>query len=146
VVLRLFISDHHYFFHQYLQTARLFTKRLNDQLARYDLYHSQWAIIYYLNDHGPSTLVDITNYLNVEKPTITRTVTRLQERKLIEQISSNNKREKRIQLTSAGMEIYTVCINVVSEFEENVMSSISEDEIKMTMQILGKMQKQLQHE
>lgn len=139
-------SGHQYFFHQYLQTARLFTKRLNDQLAQYDLYHSQWAIIYYLKNYRSSTLVDISNYLNVEKPTITRTVTRLQERKLIEQIPSENKREKRIQLTEAGEEIYTLCIQKVSEFEEKVMSGVSEDEIQMTMRVLGNMQNQLQQE
>lgn len=146
MVVQLSISGHQYFFHQYLQTARLFTKRLNDQLAKHDLFHSQWAIIYYLKHYGPSTLVDISNYLNVEKPTITRTVTRLQERDIIEQIPSDNKREKRIQLTEAGREIYNTCIHHVSEFEEKVMSSVSEDELKIMMKILGKMQHQLQHE
>ena len=145
-MLQLFISDHHYFFHQYLQTARLFTKHLNDQLAEHDLYHSQWAIIYYLKHHAPSTLVDISSYLNVVKPTITRTVTRLEERELIEQIQSENKREKRIQLSGAGEEIYNSCIDIVSGFEEGVMSGISEDEMKLTMQVLNKMQYQLQHE
>lgn len=140
------LSGHQYFFHQYLQTARLFTKRLNDHLAQYNLYHSQWAIIYYLKNHGSSTLVDISNYLNVEKPTITRTVTRLQERELIVQIPSVNKREKRIQLTEAGAAIYTLCIQKVSEFEEKVMSSVSEDEMKMMMKLLSNMQNQLQQE
>ncbi len=139
-------SGHQYFFHQYLQTSRLFIKRLNDELAQYNLYHSQWAIIYYLKNHRFSTLVDISNYLNVEKPTITRTVTRLQERELIEQIPSDNKREKRIQLTKAGEEIYALCIQKVSEFEVKVMSGVSEDEIQMTMKVLSSMQKQLQQE
>ena len=143
---RLLVSNYQYFFHQYLQTARLFTKQLNDQLAQHDLFHSQWAIIYYLKHHGPSTLVDISNYLNVEKPTITRTVTRLEERKFIEQIPSVNKREKRIRLSVAGEEIYTSCIHTVSHFEKSVLSGISEDEMQLTMQVLNKMQMQLQHE
>ena len=129
-----------------MQTARLFTKRLNDQLGQHDLFHSQWAIIYFLKHRGPSTLVDISNYLNVEKPTITRTVTRLQERELVEQVSSDNKREKRIHLTDAGEKMYTHCIPLVSEFEDKVMSAVSMDEITIMMQVLGKMQDQLQHE
>ena len=107
-MFQLFSSDYHYFFHQYLQTARLFTKRLNDQLAQHNLFHSQWAIVYYLKLNGPSTLVDISNYLNVEKPTITRTVTRLGERGLIEQVLSQNKREKRIQLSNAEKKYITL--------------------------------------
>ncbi len=88
----------------------------------------------------------ISNYLNVEKPTITRTVSRLEKREIIEQIPTENKREKRIQLTEAGKEIYHTCIHDVSEFEERVMSSVSEDEIQIMMNILGEMQNQLQHE
>ena len=124
----------------------MFTKQLNDQLAQHNLFHSQWAIIYYLKHHGPSTLVDISNYLNVEKPTITRTVTRLEERVLIEQIPSDNKREKRIQLSGAGEEIYNSSIRTVSRFEQSVLTGISEDEMQMTMEVLNKMQIQLQHE
>ena len=139
-------SGHQYFFHQYLQIARLFTKHLNDELARHDLYHSQWAIIYYLKQHAPSTLVEISNYLNVEKPTITRTVTRLEERKLIEQVPSDNKREKRIQLTSEGKAIYNTCIVIVNKFEEKVMSTVSENEMNLTIEVLDRMQNQLQHE
>ena len=105
------------FFHHNLQFSRTFTKKLNEQLAKVDLFHSQWMIIYYLKQYGSSTLVEISNYLDVEKPTVTRTVNRLEERKLIEQIPGKDKRERRIQLTDLGEKTYLKARKAVEEFE-----------------------------
>ncbi|QGS69755.1 MarR family transcriptional regulator [Oceanobacillus sp. 143] len=54
---------------------------------------------YCLKQIGPVTLVEISNHLDVEKPTISRTVNRLAEQQLIEEVPSNDKRERMIQLT-----------------------------------------------
>ena len=64
-----------------------------------------------------ATLVEISNYFDVEKPTITRTVNRLEELGLIEQIPGKDKRERRIQLTDAGVQKYIEGQKIVDEFE-----------------------------
>ena len=97
-------------------------------MAKVDLFHSQWMIIYYLNQYGCSTLVEISNYLDVEKPTVTRTVNRLEERKLIEQIPGKDKRERRIQLTESGERTYQEAKKVVEEFELQLMSGLAEED------------------
>jgi DNA-binding MarR family transcriptional regulator len=97
------------FFHHNLQFSRSFTKKLNEQLAKVDLYHSQWSIVYYLSQFGCSTLVEISTYLDVEKPTVTRTVNRLEELELIEQ---------------------------VEEFELQLMSGLAEEDREATLRTL----------
>lgn len=140
------MTDFHHFFHQYLQVSRSFTKNLNEQLAAHGIFHSQWAIIHFLKGNGPATLSEIVQYLNVEKPTVTRTVSRLEERKLIAQLESNDKRLKRIELTSAGEEIYELCKGITVNYEKTVIADVSEEELEIAMTVIKKIQKQLQHE
>lgn len=140
------MTDSQYFFHQYLQVSRSFTKNLNEQLAAHGIFHSQWAIIHFLKRNGPATLSEIVHYLNVEKPTVTRTVSRLEERKLIAQIDSTDKRLKRIDLTKSGEEMYALCKETVMYYEKKVLAGVTEDELKIAMNVIQKMQKQLQQE
>ncbi len=131
------------FFHQFLQVSRIFTKKLNEQLSNINLYHSQWSVIYYLNMTETATLVEISNYFDVEKPTITRTVNRLEELGLIEQIPGKNKRERRIQLTDAGVQKYIEGQKIVDEFEYKIMNDIPEADREKTRQTLLQLQKNI---
>ncbi|WP_156291918.1 MarR family winged helix-turn-helix transcriptional regulator [Oceanobacillus salinisoli] len=133
----------HSFFHQNLQFTRSFTKKLNEQLVEVGLYHSQWLIVYYLKQFETATLVDISSYLDVEKPTITRTVNRLEERKLIERIPSTDKRERRIQLTKKGMQVYEEAKHVVASFEQKLMEGIPESDQKATLHTIQLLKRKL---
>lgn len=132
------------FFHHNLQFSRTFTKKLNEQLAKVDLFHSQWMIIYYLKQYGSSTLVEISNYLDVEKPTVTRTVNRLEERELIEQIPGKDKRERRIQLTDLGEKTYLKARKAVEEFELQLLEGLPEEDREATLRTLIFLKEKLQ--
>ena len=58
-----------------------------------------------LENNGPSSLVDISSYHNIEKPSITRRVQRLEERRLIDVLPGKDRREKMIKLTESGEEL-----------------------------------------
>jgi MarR family transcriptional regulator, transcriptional regulator for hemolysin len=131
------------FFHQYIQLSRSYTKKLNEQLAPLNIFHAQWSVLYYLHQAGSATLVEISHYYHVEKPTITRTVNRLYERGLIEQISTEDKRERRIQLTDLGAHMYEECQLVVNHFEQSIMGSIPQKDIKQTEQTLLQLRKNI---
>ncbi|AXI10914.1 MarR family transcriptional regulator [Oceanobacillus zhaokaii] len=117
------------FFQRNLQFSRSFTKKLNEKLVEIGLYYSQWSIVYCLKQIGPVTLVEISNHLDVEKPTISRTVNRLAEQQLIEEVPSNDKRERMIQLTKKGLEVYEKAILIVSEFEQSLIADIPSADI-----------------
>lgn len=116
------------FFHQFTLLYRPFENKLNILLSQHQIQRAQWTILYYLSLNGSITLVELSNYLSVEKPTVTRTINRLEELGYVEQIPSKDKREKRIQLTELGKEVYKHVSITIDQFEKDILKGISEQE------------------
>lgn len=128
------------FFQRYLSMYRTLITTLNELLSTYELSYSLWQVIFYIKNNGPSTLVDISNQYNVEKPTITRRVHRLEDLQIVKQIPGKDRREKIIQLTELGEEIYQACRKKITDLENGVMEGIAKEEQKVAFQILPKIQ------
>ncbi len=131
------------FFQRFLSLYRPLIAALNELLAPYELSYSLWQVIFYVKLHGASTLVEISNFYNVEKPTITRRVQRLEELKMIEQIPGKDKREKIIKLTALGEEIYLNCRQKITELEHLVMEGIAAEDQVITFQTLPKIKENI---
>ena len=131
------------FFQKYLRLYRLLITSLNELMSDYQLSYSLWQVIYYIKNYGPSTLVDISNYYNVEKPTITRRVHRLEELQIVVQIPGKDRREKIIQLTELGEQIYKECRLKITNLEKNVMEGIPLEDQLITYQTLPKIQQNI---
>ena len=128
------------FFQRYLSLYRPLITRLNEIMSTYELSYSLWQVIFYIKNNGPSTLVDIANQYNVEKPTITRRVQRLEDLQIVKQIPGMDRREKVIQLTEVGEEIYQACRKKITDLEYRVMDGIANEEQMITFQTLPKIQ------
>ncbi|MCP1146405.1 MarR family winged helix-turn-helix transcriptional regulator [Lysinibacillus endophyticus] len=128
------------FFQNYLRLYRSLITSLNELMSNYHLSYSLWQVMYYIKNYGPSTLVDISNYYNVEKPTITRRVHRLEELQIVVQIPGKDRREKIIQLTELGEQIYKECRLEIINLEKNVMEGISKEDQHITYLTLPKIQ------
>jgi DNA-binding MarR family transcriptional regulator len=131
------------FFQRFLMLYRPLISKLNELLYDYDLSYSLWQVIFYVKNNGPSTLVDISAHYNVEKPTITRNVQRLQQKQLVEVIPGKDKREKIIRLTLLGEETYMTCREKITELEYKVMMDITKEEQKAAFDVLPKIRKNL---
>lgn len=131
------------FFQRYLRLYRPLISLLNEMLNEYDLSYSLWQIILYLKNNGPSMLIEISNYYHVEKPTITRSVQKLQEKGIIEVVPGKDRRGKIIQLTGLGQEIYQICREKITELEYQVMESIPDEEQTATYHILPKIRENI---
>ncbi len=131
------------YFRRFLRLYRPLITNLNELLASYNLSYSLWQVIFYVKNFGPSTLVEISSYYNVEKPTITRRVHRLEELQMVSQIPGKDRREKIIQLTEIGEEIYQICRVKITEMEYRVMEGIPEHEQNIAFEILPKIQSNL---
>jgi MarR family transcriptional regulator, transcriptional regulator for hemolysin len=107
---------------------RPFENKLNLLLADHGIQRAQWTILYYLYNFGCATLVELAQYQGVEKPTVTRTMNRLEELAYVEQIHSKDKREKRMALTELGKRVYVQTRVHIDEFEESILTGISETE------------------
>jgi MarR family transcriptional regulator, transcriptional regulator for hemolysin len=131
------------FFQRYLRLYRPLITRMNELMSTYELSYSLWQVIFYIKNNGPSTLIDIANNYNVEKPTITRRVHRLEELQMVKQIPGMDRREKVIQLTEAGEGIYQACRKKITALENSVMAGIANDEQMITFQTLPKIQENI---
>ncbi|MED1471042.1 MarR family winged helix-turn-helix transcriptional regulator [Bacillus salipaludis] len=131
------------FFQQYLRVYRPLISKLNETLGEFELSYSLWQVIWYINKNQQSTLVDISNYYNVEKPTVTRAVKRLEEKLIIKVIPGKDKREKVIQLTDLGEDLYQIIRQKITELEYSVMRGISNEEQNAAFQLLPKLRKNI---
>jgi MarR family transcriptional regulator for hemolysin len=114
------------------QLARKFKKKLDEQITPLGLYSSQWTIIYYLAEKRKEkvTQVEISQYLNVEAPTITRTLARLEEEGWIHREAGKDRRERFVRLTQEAKEQYQDWLEVTNTMEKKVIAGISEEELK----------------
>ena len=131
------------FFQCFLALYRPLISKLNELLSEYELSHSLWQVILYLKNNGPSALIDISNYYNVEKPSITRRVQRLEKMCIVKEIPGKDKREKIIQLTDVGEEVYQSCRQKITELEYSVMKDTPKEEQMAAFRLLPKIKKNI---
>nr|WP_313888867.1 MarR family transcriptional regulator [Peribacillus sp. TH24] len=101
------------------------------------MHRAQWSILHYLSNYGSATLVELANYQSVEKPTITRTITRLEELGYVEHVPSKDRREKRMQLTELGTKIYSDVRVTIDQYEQDILTGISEEEQLAAIRIMS---------
>ncbi|EGG36799.1 MarR family winged helix-turn-helix transcriptional regulator [Paenibacillus sp. HGF5] len=130
------MDAHRHFFHKYFTLYRPFVNELNRKLEDYNLYYAQWSIMYYLDLYQSMTLVELSRMLYVEKPTVTRTVNALIKLEYVEQIPVRDKREKRIQLSKAGADVFLQIRKIFDQYEQEVMEGVSEEDQNAVIRVM----------
>ncbi|WP_232225553.1 MarR family winged helix-turn-helix transcriptional regulator [Oceanobacillus manasiensis] len=125
--------------HALNQGFRYTVKELNTRLKGFDLYASQWAILYCLDRFGTMTQTEIWKYLNTEAPTVTRTLVRLEENGWISRKQGKDKRERIIELTPLAIEKIPQVKDSVASFDQEMLSSLSQQEKNQLFTLLGKL-------
>ncbi len=125
----------HEYFHEIQQFSRLLTKQLNEQLAPFKLTTSQWATIYLLKKNGRSLPSQLSEYLKVEKSTITRTLARMANEGWIQKVTSlKDKREKAVELTEEAHTLYPVWERIVNDYEQSILTQVGKTEEEKLLQ------------
>ncbi|MBY7144894.1 MarR family transcriptional regulator [Virgibacillus sp. NKC19-3] len=115
---------------------RPFENQLNIELNKHNLHRAQWTILYYLYHFGEATNIEISHYQGVEKPTITRTLASLEKLGYVQQARGKDKREKRMQLTDSGRNMYEHVRITIDELEADILQGISETEQREAIRIM----------
>ena len=123
-------------FHELHQKARLSIKEVNEALKEYELYSAQWSILYSLKKLGAMTQTEIWQYLNVEAPTVTRTLVKLEQRKLITRNEGKDKRERIVQLTEEAQSLIPKIEKRIDEVEQQLLISLSADDLNQLTKLL----------
>jgi len=127
------------FFFLLNQTTRQFSKSFNEHLVPTGLYLAQWSVIHYIHLHGPCTQRTICSNLNIEPPTLTRTLRRMETLDLIVRKEGTDKREKMIHLTDKAINQYDSWKEQIISFENDVIKDIPDEELDIALQVFQKM-------
>ncbi|MBU7594247.1 MarR family winged helix-turn-helix transcriptional regulator [Metabacillus halosaccharovorans] len=123
------------------QQTRHMTKEVNEYLQKHGLYSSQWSILYCLKSNGPMTQSDIWRYLNVEAPTITRTLVKLEESGWVKRTPGSDKRERLVSLTEKALDLLPAVEQDVKNFEQIMVANLKDDEQELLYTLLKKLGK-----
>jgi len=127
------------FFFSLNQVTRQFSKSFNENLVPTGLYLAQWSVIRYISEHGPCTQRTICTNLNIEPPTLTKTLCRMESLELIVRKEGSDKREKVIHLTEKALCQKEEWQQRIMKFENEVIKNISEEELDIAQQVFLKM-------
>jgi len=130
--------------HKTNQLARNFTKKLNEKILPLGLYASQWGIILYLYEKKQCTQIELSRYLGVEAPTITRTLTRMEEVGLVIREAGSDRRERYIKLTEKACGMFLKWNQAANILEKEAINDIDKEELDIFNKVLEKMMKNLQ--
>ncbi len=120
------------------QRKRLLEKEMNHILKRHGLFTSQWTILYCLHRFGAMSQTAIWKYLNVEAPTVTRTLAKMEKSGWVRRAYGADKRERIIDLTAGAKEKFPVIRQTVSEMENSLLVNLTEEEKNQLYNLLGK--------
>lgn len=137
------VQSYQEFFHNYRMMYRPYVNKMNSVLMKYQLYTSQWGILRLLAVKGPHNFVDIANAIYVEKPSVTRLISKLIELGFVETKPGTDKREKYAHLTVKGEEMFHVISEDIHQTWLNTTDGISEEELKIASEVLEKVRRNL---
>jgi MarR family transcriptional regulator for hemolysin len=125
-------------FHEIHQKSRLSVKEVNEALKSFNLYSSQWSILFCLKQFGAMTQKEIWQYLNVEAPTVTRTIVRLEQSGWIERREGQDKRERIVHLTEQTEKLMPEIEQRIVEMEEKLLFRLTDEEQKQLIALMKK--------
>lgn len=132
------MDEKQHFFHVVSQTSRKFSKKFNERVSPTGLFSAQWAVIFRLHQTGPCTQTELCQYLNVESPTMTRTLTRMESIGWIIRKEGTDRREKLISLSETALAMIPMWQEEVDSFEEKALQDINDEELLRAFDLLQK--------
>ena len=113
--------------------------------ARYGLDIPEWRVLATLGfRHVPCSAQYVADCTRTHKSTISRAVTSLLKRQIIERVeNADDRREFRLQLTRKGATLYEELIPRLLRREQEILSCLSAQERKDFARLLGKIETSL---
>lgn len=126
-----------------MSVAKKLKYQLNKKLQKRDVTVQQWSVIKnieLLSNEQLVTSVELAMRLDIDKPTISGIINRLEDKKLIKKLAHpTDKRASVLELTEDGKELLLQCQNLSEEVLDSYMSVLDFDEKEQLKKILLKM-------
>jgi DNA-binding MarR family transcriptional regulator len=113
--------------------------------ARYGLDIPEWRVLATLGfRHDPCSAQYIAHCTRTHKSTISRAVTSLMKRQIVERVENeDDRREFRLRLTRKGVTLYEELIPRLLRKEQEILSCLSAQERRDFARLLGKIEQSL---
>jgi DNA-binding MarR family transcriptional regulator len=114
--------------------------------ARYGLDIPEWRVLATLGFRNDACSAQyISDCTRTHKSTISRAVTALMDRQIVERVeNAEDRREYRLRLTRKGRSLYEELIPRLLRKEQDILSCLSASERKQFAALLGKIEKSLE--
>ena len=114
-------------------------------VQQHDLTTTQWRVLANLAQHRSLTAREIVKLTALEKTKISRAVSGLGKRGLLNQSrAEGDSRSKDLSLTESGRELYQSIVPKVLKWEQELLDCLSSGEYRDLMYLLEKLKLQLQ--
>jgi MarR family transcriptional regulator, transcriptional regulator for hemolysin len=124
--------------HELHQSTRFLSKVINKRLQDHGIFQSQWSILFCIKEFGPMSQTDIWKYLNVEAPTVTRTIAKLEKNGWVLREKGEDHREKIVVLTEKAKQEIPKIEETVEALEEQLLQELSITEREQLVGLLKK--------
>jgi DNA-binding MarR family transcriptional regulator len=121
------------------KAARAITKLYEDVLRPSGLRATQFSLLMATRVMGPVTVVRLAQVMVMDRTTLTRNLQILEKRGLIMIKPGEDRREREVTLTAAGMEVLTKAVPLWEEAQERVQKGLGEERLQNLLGDLSEM-------
>ncbi|AMW78853.1 MarR family transcriptional regulator [Acinetobacter sp. TGL-Y2] len=129
-----------------LRCSRLISDECNLILLPHQLNYSLWQVLYVIQEQSEITSIDLAKYLNVSKPSIAKRVHTLLQLDLLEQVFTEDKRQKKLKLSKQGQSLFETCSQKIDQFEQRLLVHINPNDLKQSSETLSQLLYQLEYQ
>ncbi|MCO4331099.1 MarR family winged helix-turn-helix transcriptional regulator [Staphylococcus hyicus] len=128
-------------FDSFTKLYRPYIKMVQPLMTEYDLHPAQWLILKDIAVNIDTTLVQISKRRSIEKPTTRKILKALESREWIIARTGEDRREKLLQLSPKGQDVYQHMISKIATLQQQHLEAlnISEAEYQRTVEILDQL-------
>jgi len=110
-------------------SARLFARALQTRFEDYGVSVGQWPLLLFLWEQDGLTQKELSRRVQIEEPTATRTLGRMERDGLVRRVrGARDRREVRVHLTERGRALRDELIPCVQEVNSRASHGLSEQE------------------
>lgn len=108
--------------------------------GRFGLSITEWRIMAVLGEYPGISADEISLKTQIEKSLISRAISKLLNRNLIQrQISKEDKRRSQIELSALGYDVYSQIVPLSLEYEQKLLSCLSKDEQENLSELIDRL-------
>lgn len=119
--------------------ANVVTNKYDEYLEEIGLTVNQYSLLVNIEQLKTCSVSDLANYVGLERTTLVRTLKPIFDKKLIEDISNSNQRNRKIQITQKGIEILHRGKPLWQKAQIEIENKLGENNIKVLSEIFLKL-------